>query len=111
MALQVRLAIFLSDRIERQMAVLWHGSLAGVPCRIVFILSSSVDKPRHAMRRGLPVFPYDSYAQRCLGFLYLAAAWLWLKSHLNIAQAQGFETHIPRRLRARRDAEYAALWA
>ena len=23
---------------------------------------------------------YDQHAQRCLGFRYLAAAWLWLKS-------------------------------
>ena len=23
---------------------------------------------------------YDPCAQRCLGFLYLAAAWLWLQS-------------------------------
>lgn len=27
---------------------------------------------------------YDKYAQRCLDFLYLAAAWIWLKSNLNI---------------------------
>ena len=26
---------------------------------------------------------YDKYAQRFLGFLYLAAAWLWLKSYTN----------------------------
>ena len=26
---------------------------------------------------------YAPYAHRCLGFLYLAAAWIWLKSQLN----------------------------
>ena len=26
---------------------------------------------------------YDKHAQRFLGFLYLAAAWLWLKSYTN----------------------------
>ena len=26
---------------------------------------------------------YDKYAQRFLGFLYLAAAWIWPKSYLN----------------------------
>ena len=26
---------------------------------------------------------YDQYAQRFLGFLYLAAAWIWLKSYPN----------------------------
>ena len=43
---------------------------------------------RNAVARGLGGFQpwrrvatrYDKHAQRCLGFLYLAAAWLWLKS-------------------------------
>ena len=26
---------------------------------------------------------YDKYAHRFLGFLYLAGAWIWLKSYLN----------------------------
>ena len=26
---------------------------------------------------------YDKYAHHCLGFLYLAGAWIWLKSYLN----------------------------
>ena len=28
---------------------------------------------------------YDQYAHRCLGFLYLAGAWIWLQSYLNTA--------------------------
>ena len=43
---------------------------------------------RKAMERGLGGLKqgrrvatrYDKYAQRFLGFLYLAAAWIWLKS-------------------------------
>ena len=30
---------------------------------------------------------YDPYAPRCLGFLYLAGAWIWLKSYLNTADS------------------------
>ena len=28
---------------------------------------------------------YDKYAPRRLGFLYLAAAWIWLQSYTNTA--------------------------
>ena len=45
-------------------------------------------KARNAVERGIGGLKqwcrvatrYDKHAQRCLGFLYLAAAWLWLKS-------------------------------
>ena len=46
---------------------------------------------RNAVARGLGWLPrgrrvaprYDPYAHRCLGFLYLTAAWIWLQSYLN----------------------------
>ena len=45
-------------------------------------------KARNAVERGIGglkqwcrvAIRYDQYAPRCLGFLYLAAAWIWLKS-------------------------------
>ena len=48
-------------------------------------------KARNAVERGLGwlkgcrrVAPrYDQYAHRCLGFLYLAGAWIWLQSYLH----------------------------
>ena len=35
---------------------------------------------KHKAPRGTR---YAPYAQRCLGFRYLAAAWLWLKFYIN----------------------------
>ena len=48
---------------------------------------------RNAVERGLGWLKgrrrvatrYDKYAHRCLGFLYLAAAWIWLKPHIHTA--------------------------
>ena len=50
-------------------------------------------KARNAIERGIGQLKqgrrvatrYDKYAQRFLGFLYLARAWIWLKSCLNTA--------------------------
>lgn len=41
---------------------------------------------------------YDPYAHRCLGFLYLAAAWIWLHSNINATQPCGCEFCISRRV-------------
>ena len=38
---------------------------------------------------------YDQYARRCLGFLYLAGAWIWLKSqHGLIGNIASFNAHF-----------------
>ena len=50
-------------------------------------------KARKSVERGLGWLKwwrrvatrYDKYAHRFLGFLYLAGAWIWLKSYLNTA--------------------------
>ena len=50
-------------------------------------------KARNAIKRGIGCLKqgrrvatrYDKYAHRFLGFLYLAGAWIWLKSYLNTA--------------------------
>ena len=48
-------------------------------------------KARKAVERGLgwlegwrrAATRYDQYAHWCLGFLYLAGAWIWLQSYLH----------------------------
>ena len=48
-------------------------------------------KARNAVERGLGWLKhgrrvttrYDKYAHRCLGFLYLAGAWIWMQSKLH----------------------------
>ena len=50
-------------------------------------------KARNAVERGLGGLKgwrrvatrYDQYAHRCLGFLYLAEAWIWMESKLHTA--------------------------
>lgn len=41
---------------------------------------------------------YDRYARRCLGFLYLAATWIWLKAKLHATKSRAAE--CPKRARA-----------
>ena len=53
-----------TTRNRTRRAMPWHGASAG-------------------SRGGGAWLPADQYAHRCLGFLYLAGAWIWLQSYLH----------------------------
>ena len=72
----------------------WRGLEAVIPARKGRTNPRPHDperyKARNAVERGLGWLKhgrrvatrYDQYAHHCLDFLYLAGAWIWLKSYL-----------------------------